>query len=68
LLRRTIDQEITVTKQEALAAIKKLRTQINDTGEDAFHNPDIPASDTWVNQVVFHLDAASDVIEFPKER
>jgi hypothetical protein len=46
-----------MTKEEALAKIKALRDAIND-------GPD-PAGDGWTNQVLFWLDRASDVIEFP---
>src|SRR5262245_21772741 len=43
-----------MSREEALASIKTLRDHINDTPDD----------DPWVNQVVHHLDQASDVIEF----
>lgn len=55
-----------MTKIQALAEIKTLRDKINNFGEDALTNPDLPESDSWFNQVCYHLDAASDVIEFPK--
>lgn len=49
-----------MTKDQALAEIKTLRDKINDV-------PD-PTEGNWRNEVCFHLDAASDVIEFPKQR
>lgn len=47
--------------QEALAAIKELRDRINQ------HPMPADGSGDWVNRVLWHLDAASDVIEFPAE-
>lgn len=41
------------TPEQVLAAIKTLRSWVNDQG-----------TEIWVNQVCFHLDAASDVLEF----
>ena len=46
-----------MTKDEALKAIKELRDRINDV--------DDPCNE-WTNEVLYHLDAASDVIAFPK--
>lgn len=51
---------VVMNKQETLAAIKTLRDKIND------HPMPADGSGDWVNEVVSHLDAASDVIEFPK--
>lgn len=48
-----------MTKEQALAKIKKLRDEIND-------HPD-PASIGWVNDILFILDQASDRLEFVKE-
>jgi len=49
-----------MTKQNALKAIKILRDQINDVPD-----PTNEDGGPWVNDVCFHLDAASDIIEFP---
>jgi len=49
-----------MTKAEALKAIKTLRNQINDVPD-----PTNEDGGSWVNDVVFHLDAAADIIEFP---
>jgi hypothetical protein len=46
-----------MTKLEALKEIKALRDKISDVADP----------DTWVNDVCDHLDAAGDVIEFPKD-
>lgn len=47
--------------QKALAAIKTLRDQIND------HPMPADGSGDWVNQVLYRLDQASDIIEFPSD-
>lgn len=44
-----------MTHLQALTAIKELREKINDH-----------SSGGWVNRVLFYLDFASDVIEFPE--
>lgn len=44
-----------MSKDSALRLIKALRDAINDTTSD----------DGWANEVCYHLDHASDVIEFP---
>lgn len=48
-----------MTHIEALAAIKTLREAINT------HPTPADGLGDWVNRVLYHLDAASDVIEFP---
>lgn len=48
-------------KSEALAAIKTLRDKIND------HPMPADGSGDWVNRVLFKLDEASDLLEFPKD-
>jgi hypothetical protein len=47
-------------KEQALTLIKTIRDLINDCCDDS------QDKQHWVNDVCFHLDAASDVIEFPK--
>lgn len=46
-----------------LRLIKTLRDVINDEAD-----PSVDGDLAVVNQVVFHLDAAADVIEFPKTK
>lgn len=53
-----------MTKEQAMSEIKALRNKIEDQGIDGMNDPKVDAF--WVNQVVYFLDAASDVIEFPK--
>jgi hypothetical protein len=48
-----------MSKQSALRLIKSLRDAVNDTA--------IETDLAWINQVCFHLDAAADVLEFPKD-
>lgn len=49
-----------MNKKDALRLIKNLRDLINDTTDE-------DNSDLWVNNVCSHLDAAADIIEFPKK-
>lgn len=54
---QAVPENTPVGPADILAAIKTLRDRINNC----------PATVLWINAVVFHLDAAGDVIEFPKE-
>lgn len=50
-----------MTREDALKRIKALREEINDVPDPTDHD-----GGAWVNEVCHHLDAAADVIEFPR--
>lgn len=50
-----------MTKEQAMREIKTLRDRINNEAEETDVAP-------WSNDVCYHLDLASDVIEFPKPK
>lgn len=52
-----------MTKEEALAEIKRIRDRINN---DFDHDDVLSTGVHWVGEVLGYLDSASDVLEFPR--
>jgi hypothetical protein len=54
---KAVEKRPEITAEDTLKTIKELRDRVNDQGSE---NPD------WANRVAFHLDRASDVLEFER--